>query len=88
MQRMMKRDLFHEEEEEETSRKSKASCTITEANGTITTTEEATVYVRDLDIMITVQLLEDSPAVLSLGNYAKNIGFLENGRRTVHHISQ
>ena len=33
-------------------------------NGSI----EATVYVRDLDMLITVQLLEYSPAVLSLGH--------------------
>ena len=45
-------------EEKETIRKSKRI--LFTANGTITTTEEATVYVRDLDMCITVQLLEDS----------------------------
>ena len=53
-------------EEKDTARKSTASCTIITANGTITTTEEATVCVKDLDMFITVQLMEDSPAVLSL----------------------
>ena len=48
------------------NRKSKGCCTIITANGTITTTEEATVYVKDLDMLITVQLLVDSPAVPSL----------------------
>ena len=32
-------------------------------NGSIDATEEAIVYVKDLDMFVTVQLLEDSPAV-------------------------
>ena len=63
--------LYHEEEE--TIWESKESCTIVTANGTVTTTEEAVVCVKDLDMLITVQLLEDSPAFRSLGNYAKNV---------------
>ena len=39
--------------------------TIIAANGTITTLEEATVYVKDVDLLITVQVLEDSPGALS-----------------------
>ena len=42
----------------------------------VTTTEEATVYVKDYDMLITVRLLEDSPTVSSLGNFAKNTGVL------------
>ena len=49
---------------QETIPKSKESCTNITRNGTITATEEATVYVKDLDM---VQFLEHSPAVLSLG---------------------
>ena len=48
-------------------RKSKESCLILTANGSIVTTEAATLYVRDLDTFITFQLLEDSLAVLSVG---------------------
>ena len=50
------------------NRKSKESCTmIIKVNGSLTKTDEATFCVKDLDIINTVQLLEDSPAVLSLG---------------------
>ena len=35
--------------------------------GSINATEEATVYVKDLDMFVTVQLRKDTPAVLSLG---------------------
>ena len=38
------------------------------------TTEEATVFVRELDLFVTVMLLENTLAVLSLGNSAKNLG--------------
>ena len=37
------------------------------ANGEVHTKEEATVYVRELDLFVTVVLLENTPAVLSLG---------------------
>ena len=41
-------------EETETLRKSKESCTTITANGTVTRTEEAIVYVKDVDMLITV----------------------------------
>ena len=41
--------------------------TVVTANGEVQTKEEATVYVRELDIFLTMKLLEDTPAVLSLG---------------------
>ena len=34
---------------------------------------EATVYVRELDLFVTVMLLENTPAVLSLGKLVKNL---------------
>ena len=37
------------------------------------TTEKAIVYVKDLDMFVTVQFLEDAPAVLHLGNPAMNV---------------
>ena len=45
------------------------------ANGSITTTEEASVYLRDFDMFISVQLLEDSPAVLSPGTLCEDTGY-------------
>ena len=41
------------------------------ANGEVKTNEEAQVYVHDLHIFVTVQLLEDTLAVLSLGKLWK-----------------
>ena len=38
------------------------------ANGEVHTNEEETVYVKDLDLFVTVQLLEDTPPILSRGN--------------------
>ena len=37
------------------------------ANGEVQTHEEATVYVKELERFLTVKVLEDTPAVLSLG---------------------
>ena len=50
-----------------TGRVSKSPTTVVTANGDVLTKEEATVYVRELDLFLTVMLLEDTPAVLSLG---------------------
>ena len=37
----------------------------------VQTHEEATVYVHDLELFVTVQILEDMPAVLSLGEFCE-----------------
>ena len=44
------------------------------ANGEVQTHEEATVYVKELDVFLTMKVLENTPAVLSLGEL-----FDENG---------
>ena len=48
-------------------RRSKEPTVVTTANGKVESMEEATVFVKDLDVFVTMVLLEDSPAVLSLG---------------------
>ena len=50
----------------ETVRVSKSPTTVVTANGEVLAKEEATVYVRELDLFVTVMLLEDTLAVLSL----------------------
>ena len=45
------------------------------ANGEVQTSEEAQVFVHDLDRIVTVQLLEDTPAVLSLGKLCEEHGY-------------
>ena len=69
---MGKCDLNHEER---TIRKSKESCKIGTSNGSVATTREAAVHVRDLDVFITVQLSEDSFAVLSLRRLSEEHGY-------------
>ena len=44
------------------------------ANGEVQTHEEAAVYVKELDIFLTVQILEDTPALLSLGKLCEDHG--------------
>ena len=46
------------------------------ANGRVETTEEATVYIKDLDIFVCANLVDDSPAVLSLEMLCEAMGFL------------
>ena len=45
------------------------------ANGEVQTHEEATVYVKELDIFLTLKVLENTPAVLSLGKLCDENGF-------------
>ena len=55
------------------------------ANGEVQTHEEATVYVKELDIFLTMKVLEDTPAVLSLGKHCDEHGFSYewiNGQKT------
>ena len=63
----------------ETARVSKSPTTVVSAIGEVPTKGEATVYVRELDLCVTVMLLEDTPAVLSLGNSAKITGLITIG---------
>ena len=45
------------------------------ANGEVQTHEEATVYVKDLDVFLTMKVLENTPAVLSLGKLCDENGY-------------
>ena len=53
--------------EVETVRVSRNPTTVVTANGQVQTNEDATVYVYDVDLFVTAQMLEDTPAVPSLG---------------------
>ena len=57
-----------------TLRKSRNPTTVVTANGEVQTNEEAQVYVHDLDLFVTVQILDDTPAVLSFGKLCKDHG--------------
>ena len=60
-----KKDL--NDAEMDTLTKSCSPTIVITANGEVQTHEEATVYVRELDIFLTMKVLEDTSAVLSLG---------------------
>ena len=58
------------------------------ANGEVQTRYEATVYVKELDSFVTVMLLEETLAVLSLGKLCEDImGMLTAGPAVKKHIS-
>ena len=54
------------------------SCSLTiviTANGEVQTHEEATVHVKELEIFLTVKVLGNTPAVLSLGKLCDENGY-------------
>ena len=61
--------------EMETLTKSCSPMIVITANGEVQTHEEATVYVKELDIFLTMKVLENSPAVLSLGKLCDENGY-------------
>ena len=65
----------------ETMTTSRSPTTVMTANGEVRTKEEATVYVKELDLFVTFMLLEETPAVLSL------VGFATTGPAVENHIS-
>ena len=48
---------------------------VTTANGEVQTLEEATVYDKELDIFLTMKVLDNTPAVLSLGKLCDENGY-------------
>ena len=59
----------------DTIRRSRAPTVTTTANGKAVSTEEAPVYVNNVDVFVTVMLLEDSPAASSLGLLCEEVGY-------------
>ena len=78
-----KKDL--NDAEMDTFTKSCSPTIVITANGEVQTHEEATVYVKELDIFLTLKVLENTPAVLSLGQICDENGYsyeLINGQKT------
>ena len=73
MHKVSKRDL--NSAELETMRTSRSPTTVMTANGEVQTRDEATVYVKELDLLVKVMLLEETPAVLSLGKLCEDHGY-------------
>ena len=65
MHMISKKDLS--DAEMDTLTKSCSPTIVITANGEVQTHEEATVYVKEFDMFLTMKVLENTPAVLSLG---------------------
>ena len=59
----------------ETMRTFRSPTMVMTANSEVRTTEEATVYVKKLDLFVTAMLLEETPAVLSFGKLCEDHGY-------------
>ena len=73
MHMISKKDLS--DAEMDTLTKSCSPTIVITANGEVQTHEEATVYVKELDIFLTMNVLENTPAVLSLGKLCDENGY-------------
>ena len=72
MHMLSRKDLSSDEMD--TLRRSRTPTAVVTANGEVHTNEEAQVYVHDLNLFVSVQLLEETPAVLSLGTLCEDHG--------------
>ena len=84
MHLMSKKDL--NSAEVDTLTKTRSPTTVKTANGEVQTHEEATVYVKELDIFLTMEVLENTPAVFSLGKLCDTDARM-NGSTVKNHIS-
>ena len=73
MHMISKKDL--NSAEMDTLTKSCSPAIVITANGEVQTHEEATVYVKELDTFLTMKVLEDTPAFLSLGKLRDENGY-------------
>ena len=73
MHMISKKDLS--DAEMDTLTKSCSPTIVICANGEVQTHEEATVYVKELGIFLTMKVLENTPAVLSLGKLCDENGY-------------
>ena len=73
MHMISKKDLT--DAEMDTLTKSCSPTIVITANGEVQTHEEAIVYVKELDILLTMKVLENTPVVLSLGKLCDENGY-------------
>ena len=73
MHMISKKDLSNAEMD--TLTKSCSPTIVITANGEVQTHEEAIVYVKELDMFLTMKVLENTPAVLSLGKLCDENGY-------------
>ena len=85
MHMITKKDLS--DAEMDTLTKSCSPTIVTTANGEVQRHEEATVYVKELDTFLTVNVLENTPTVLSLGKLCDENGIplMDQRSKTTSH---
>ena len=71
----------------ETMRATRSRTTVMTANGEVRTNKEATVFVKQLDLFVTVMLLQETPQCTHWRNSAKNMGTRITGKAVRTHIS-
>ena len=69
----------------DTVKRSRTSTVVLTANGEEQTHEEAHVFVHDLNLFVTLQLLDETPAVLSLGKLCEDHGYSYEGSAVKSH---
>ena len=84
MHMISKKDLSNAEMD--TLTKSCSPTIVITANGEVQT-HEAIVYVKELDIFLTMKVLENTPAVLSLGKLCDENGYSYEWTNGQNHIS-
>ena len=85
MHMISKKDLSNAEMD--TLTKSFSPTIVITGNGEVQTHEEAIVHVKELDIFLTMKVLENTPAVLSLGKVCDEKEYPTNGSMVKNHIS-
>ena len=85
MHLISKKDLS--EAEMDTLTRSCSPTIVITANGEVQTHEEGTVCVKELDIFLTMKVLENTPAVSLLGKLCDETNILMNGSTVKNHIS-
>ena len=73
MHMISKKDM--NDTEMDTLTKSCSLAMVITANGEVQTHEKATVKVKEMDIFLTMKVLENTPAVLSLGKFCDENGY-------------
>ena len=73
MHMISKKDLS--DAEMDTLTKSCSPTKVITANGEVKTHEEATVYVKELNMFLTMKVFENTPAVLALGKLCDENGY-------------
>ena len=81
----MQKDLSYTEMD--TLTKSCSPTIVIAANGEEQTHEEAIVYVKELDMFLTMKVLDNTPAVLSLGKLCDENGYSYEWINVKNHIS-